>query len=72
LGVGTESVDYIKQSLPSAVVYAVRDGAQAIVGSVQAIPKIFNPANAFNSIRDSAAKSKTNADFYSGFIGSTA
>ena len=59
LGVGTESVDYIKQSLPSAVVYAVRDGAQAIVGSVQAIPKIFNPANAFNSIRDSAADPST-------------
>jgi membrane-associated protease RseP (regulator of RpoE activity) len=59
LGVGTESVDYIKQSLPSAVVYAVRDGAQAIVGSVQALPKIFNPANAFNSIRDSAADPST-------------
>ena len=59
LGVGTESVDYIKQSLPSAVVYAVRDSAQAIVGSVQAIPKIFNPANAFNSIRDSAADPST-------------
>jgi membrane-associated protease RseP (regulator of RpoE activity) len=59
LGVGTESVDYIKQSLPSAVIYAVRDGAQAIVGSVQALPKIFNPANAFNSIRDSAADPST-------------
>ena len=59
LGVGTESVDYIKQSLPSAVVYAVRDGAQAIVGSLQALPKIFNPANAFNSIRDSAADPST-------------
>ena len=59
LGVGTESVDYIKQSLPSAVVYAVRDGAQAIVGSVQALPKIFNPANAFNSLRDSTADPST-------------
>ena len=59
LGVGTESVDYIKQSLPSAVVYAVRDSAQAIVGSVQALPKIFNPANAFNSIRDSTADPST-------------
>jgi membrane-associated protease RseP (regulator of RpoE activity) len=59
LGVGTESVDYIKQSVPSAVVYAVRDGAQAIVGSVQALPKIFNPANAINSIRDSAADPAT-------------
>ena len=59
LGVGTESVDYIKQSLPSAVIYAVRDGAQAIVGSVQALPKIFNPANAINSIRDSAADPST-------------
>ena len=59
LGVGTESVDYIKQSLPSAVVYAVRDGAQAIVGSVQALPKIFNPANAINSVRDSAADPST-------------
>ena len=54
-----ESVDYIKQSLPSAVVYAVRDGAQAIVGSVQALPKIFNPANAINSVRDSAADPAT-------------
>jgi membrane-associated protease RseP (regulator of RpoE activity) len=59
LGVGTESVDYIKQSLPSAVVYAVRDSAQAIVGSVQALPKIFNPANAFNSLRDSTADPST-------------
>ena len=52
-------MDYIKQSLPSAVIYAVRDGAQAIVGSVQALPKIFNPANAINSIRDSAADPST-------------
>ena len=59
LGVGTESVDYIKQSLPGAVVYAVRDSAQAIVGSVQALPKIFNPANAFNSLRDSTADPST-------------
>ena len=59
LGVGTESVDYIKQSLPSAVVYAVQDSAQAIVGSVQALPKIFNPANAFNSLRDSTADPST-------------
>ena len=59
LGVGTESADYIKQSLPSAVVYAVRDSAQAIVGSVQALPKIFNPANAFNSLRDSTADPST-------------
>ena len=59
LGVGTESLDYIKQSLPSAVVYAVRDSAQAIVGSVQALPKIFNPANAFNSLRDSTADPST-------------
>lgn len=55
LGVGTESVDYMKQSLPSAFIYAVRDGAQAIVGSVQALPKIFNPANAINSVRDTSA-----------------
>ena len=59
LGVGTESLDYIKQSLPSAVVYAVRDSAQAIVGSVQALPKIFNPANVFNSLRDSTADPST-------------
>ena len=59
LGVGTESVDYIKQSLPSAFMYAVRDGAQAIVGSVQALPKIFNPANAINSVRDTSADPAT-------------
>jgi membrane-associated protease RseP (regulator of RpoE activity) len=59
LGVGTESVEYIKQSLPSAFVYAVRDGAQAIVGSVQALPKIFNPANAINSVRDTSTDPAT-------------
>lgn len=59
LGVGTESMDYIKQSLPSAFVYAVRDSAQAIVGSVQAIPKIFNPANAINSVRETSADPAT-------------
>jgi membrane-associated protease RseP (regulator of RpoE activity) len=59
LGVGTESMDYIKQSVPSAFVYAVRDGAQAIVGSVKALPQIFNPANAINSLRDSVADPST-------------
>ena len=59
LGVGTESMDYIKQSVPSAFVYAVRDGAQAIVGSVKALPQIFNPANAINSLRDSVADPAT-------------
>ena len=59
LGVGTDSTDYIKQSLPSAFVYAVRDGAQAIVGSVKALPQIFNPANAINSLRDSVADPAT-------------
>lgn len=59
LGVGTESMDYVQQSLPSALGYAVRDGAQAIVGSVQALPKIFNPVNTINSIRATAANPAT-------------
>ena len=56
LGVGTDSVDYLRQSVPKAVGYAFRDGAEAIVNSVTALPKVFNPANVIDSI------SSTNAD----------
>lgn len=59
LGVGTESVDYIAQSLPSAVGYAFRDGAEAIVNSVMALPQVFNPANAIDSIRSTTADPST-------------
>ncbi|NBW92090.1 MAG: PDZ domain-containing protein, partial [Actinobacteria bacterium] len=59
LGVGTESVDYITQSLPSAVGYAFRDGAEAIVNSVVALPQVFNPANAIDSIRSTTADPST-------------
>jgi len=38
---------------------AAKDGAQAIVGSVKALPQIFNPANAINSLRDSVADPAT-------------
>jgi membrane-associated protease RseP (regulator of RpoE activity) len=55
LGIATDSQGYVRQSVPAAVAYAVRDSAEAIVGSVQGIPKIFNPVNTFNNIRAQTA-----------------
>jgi membrane-associated protease RseP (regulator of RpoE activity) len=55
LGIATDSAGYIRQSVPAAMAYAVRDSVEAIVGSVQGIPKIFNPVNTFNNIRADTA-----------------
>lgn len=55
LGVGTESVDYVQQSIPKAAMFALRDSAEAVVNSVVALPKVFNLSNAVDSIRSTTA-----------------
>ena len=59
LGVGTDSVDYLQQSIPEAVGYAFRDGVDAIVNSVKALPQVFNPANVIDSISSTTADPQT-------------
>ena len=59
LGVGTDSVDYLQQSIPEAVGYAFRDGVEAIVNSVKALPQVFNPANVIDSISSTTADPQT-------------